>query len=59
MMGVIDAICIDHAEGDADIDPNLIYKGITKMQGLAGLAIRAAAEARRNPQFKNTFFLTA
>lgn len=58
MMALLNAICMDHSE-EAEMDPELLLKTAGKAQGLIGLGIRAASEARRNPQFKSPFFLTA
>jgi hypothetical protein len=58
MLSVLDAIVVDHSEAP-EIDPNLLIRSISKVQGLVGLGIRAAAEARRNPNFKSQFFLSA
>jgi hypothetical protein len=54
-LAVLDAICKDHADEADVMDPNVIFKAITKVQGVVGLGIRGAAEARRNPQFKSDF----
>jgi hypothetical protein len=44
MLSVLDAIVVDHSEAP-QFDPNLIIRSISKVQGLVGLGIRAAAEA--------------